>query len=66
MNTLQMARWLLVVSVIAILIGPIIMVMAAFSANGIFIGGALLIMGALGLYAGMKALKKAADSGNID
>ena len=56
-----MVRWLLVVSVIAILLGPIIMVMSAFSANGLFIGAALLIMGALGLFAGMKALKREED-----
>ena len=58
----QMVRWLLVVSVIAILLGPVIMMMSAFSANGLFIGAALLIIGALGLYAGMRALKKEAEA----
>ena len=58
----QMVRWLLVVSVIAILLGPVIMMMSAFSANGLFIGAALLIIGALGLYAGMRALKKESEA----
>lgn len=58
----QMIRWLLVVSVIAILIGPVIMMMSAFSANGLFVGGTLLIIGALGLFAGMRALKKESEA----
>ncbi len=53
-----MTRWLLVASVLAILVGPVIMVMAAFSASGLLMGGALLLMGALGLYAGMKGLSR--------
>lgn len=52
----QMVRWLLVASVIALLLSPVIMMMGAFSASSLFIGGILLIMGALGLYAGMRAL----------
>ncbi|MEX0325463.1 MAG: hypothetical protein AB3N33_05185 [Puniceicoccaceae bacterium] len=59
----QMVRWLLVVSVIALLVAPVIMMMGAFSASSLFIGGILLIMGALGLYAGMKALGRE-DGGN--
>lgn len=51
-----MVRWLLVASVLALVVGPVIMVMAAFSASGLLMGGALLIMGALGLFAGMKGL----------
>jgi hypothetical protein len=58
----QMVRWLLVVSVIAIVLGPMIMMIFAFSANGLFIGAALLIIGALGLYAGMRALKKESEA----
>ena len=52
----QMVRWLLVFSVIALIVGPVIFVMGAMSANASFIGGALVIMGALGLYAGMSKL----------
>lgn len=47
---------LLVCSVIALLLGPVVILMGALSANSVFIGGALIIIGALGLYAGMKAL----------
>jgi hypothetical protein len=47
---------LLVCSVLSLLLGPVVILMGAFSANAAFIGGALLIIGALGLYAGMKAL----------
>lgn len=47
---------LLVCSVLALLLGPVVILMGAFSANVLLIGGALLAMGALGLYAGMKAL----------
>ncbi|MEX0332245.1 MAG: hypothetical protein AB3N64_12560 [Puniceicoccaceae bacterium] len=52
----QMVRWLLVVSVIALLLAPVIMMMGAFSASSLFMGGIILIMGALGLYAGMRGL----------
>lgn len=58
----QMVRWLLVVSVIALLLAPVIILMGAFSASSLFIGAALLIMGALGLYAGMRALGR--EGGN--
>ena len=58
----KMVRWLLVVSVIALIVGPVIMMMAAFSASGLFIGGVLLIMGGLGLYAGMRALSREGDT----
>lgn len=50
---------LLVSSVIALIVGPVVIIMGAFSINSAFIGGVLVIMGALGLYAGMKSL----DSG---
>ncbi len=51
-----MARWLLVLSVIALLLGPVVMMLDAFAANGLLMGTALLIMGALGLFAGMRAV----------
>ena len=60
----QMVRWLLVLSVIAVLAAPVIIMMGAFSASAIFIGGIMLIMGAIGLYAGMRALKR--ESGSTD
>lgn len=47
---------LLVSSVLALILGPVVILMGAFSMNSAFIGGILIIMGALGLYAGMKAL----------
>jgi len=47
---------LLVSSVLALILGPVILLMGAMSINSAFIGGVLLLMGALGLYAGMKAL----------
>jgi hypothetical protein len=50
---------LLVSSVLALILGPVVILMGAFSMNSAFIGGVLIIMGALGLYAGMKSL----DSG---
>ena len=49
---------LLVASVFALVLGPVIILMGALSANVLFIGGALLIIGALGLFAGMKALDR--------
>ena len=61
-----MVRWLLVASVLALLVGPVIMVMAAFSASGLLMGGALLIMGALGLFAGMKGLARLNAPGSSD
>ena len=57
----QMVRWLLVFSVLAILLGPVIILMGALSANAVFMGGALLIMGALGLFAGMRKLDDKGD-----
>ncbi len=45
-------------SVAALLAGPVVMLGGALSANALFIGGALLIMGALGLYAAMAALER--------
>lgn len=51
----QMVRWLLVLSVVALVLGPVIMMMGSFSASALLIGGVLLIMGALGLFSGMRA-----------
>jgi len=56
-----MVRWLLVSSVVALLLGPVIMMMSAFSASSLLIGAALLIMGGLGLYAAMRALNREAN-----
>lgn len=53
---MQKARILLIASVIALLLGPIVMTMGAFQAGPLLMGVALVIMGALGLFAGMKAL----------
>lgn len=52
----QMARWLLVVSVAALILGPVIMMMGAFSPSACMMALALLVMGALGLFAGMRAV----------
>ena len=52
-----MVQWLLVSSVVALLLGPVIMLMGAFSASSLLVGGTLLLMGALGLYAGMRETK---------
>lgn len=60
----QMVRWLLVVSVVAIIVAPVVMLLFAFSANGLLMGGVLLIIGALGLYAGMRALKREKEDGS--
>ena len=54
----KMVRWLMVLSVVALLLGPVVMMLGAFSASTVMIGLALLIIGALGLYAGMKAARK--------
>lgn len=50
-----MARWLMVFSVVALLAAPVVCMMGAFSLNALLIGGTLLAMGALGLFAGMRA-----------
>lgn len=49
-------RALLVASVLAILGGTILTIMSAFSVGGLLTGGTLTLIGAIGLYAGMKAL----------
>lgn len=49
---------LLVASVVAVILGPVVILMGALSANASFMGAALIIMGALGLFAGMKALDR--------
>lgn len=56
MESLNTARWLLVFSVIMLILAPVVILMGAFEVNTFFIGGTLLIIGALGLYAGMRAL----------
>ncbi|MGC9450166.1 MAG: hypothetical protein ACP5I4_01850 [Oceanipulchritudo sp.] len=53
-----MVRWLLVVSVVAVLGGPVVFLLGAMTLNASLIGGTLLLMGALGLFAGMKSLEK--------
>lgn len=52
---------LLVVSGISLMVAPVILMMSAFSINGAMIAGVLLIMGALGLYAGMRATGRSPD-----
>lgn len=49
-------RLLLVVSTIAILAAPAIILLSGMDLNPSLIGIALLIVGALGLYGGMRAL----------
>lgn len=49
---------LLIASVLSLILGPVIMLMGALSANASFIGGTLIVLGAVGLYAGMKALDR--------
>jgi hypothetical protein len=55
LNTL---RVLLIASVIALIAAPVIIIMGAFAPNPSLVGLTLLIIGALGLFAGMKALHK--------
>jgi hypothetical protein len=52
----QMVRWLLVFSSVALVLGPVVFVTGAMSANAAFIGATLVIIGAIGLYAGMSKL----------
>lgn len=52
------ARLLLVASVLALLLGPVVILMGAFTANVLLMGSVLLIMGGLGLYAGMRHLNR--------
>jgi hypothetical protein len=54
-NEHNTARWLMVFSAVALVLGPVVVLMGALSANSLFMGGALLAMGGLGLYAGMRA-----------
>ena len=54
----RQARLLLVVSVAALLLGPIVMLMGALATNVILMGGVLLIMGGLGLFAGMRQISR--------
>jgi hypothetical protein len=49
---------LLVASVLALILGPVVILMGSLEVNPSFIGGILLILGAVGLYAGMKALDR--------
>jgi len=55
---------LLVSSVLALILGPVVGLMGALSANSAFIGGILILMGALGLFAGMKALDRESGEGD--
>jgi hypothetical protein len=52
------ARLLLVVSVLALLIGPSVILLGSLSANALLMGAVLLIMGSLGLYAGMRQISR--------
>ena len=58
MSYAQMVRMLMILSVLTLLAAPVAIMMGAFSPSAVFIGGILLIMGALGLYAGMRALQR--------
>ena len=49
---------LLVASVLALLLGPVVILMGALSVNAGMIGGVLILLGAIGLYAGMKAFQQ--------
>lgn len=51
-------RLLLVVSVIAIIAAPVIILLSALEINRSLIGLTLLIVGSLGLYGGMRALDR--------
>jgi len=52
----QTARWLLVLSAAALILGPVILMMGAFSPSSCMIALALLLMGGLGLFAGMRSV----------
>jgi hypothetical protein len=52
---METARWLMVFSAVALVLGPVVALLGALSASALFMAAALLIMGALGLYAGMRA-----------
>mgnify|MGYP000318431615 CR=1 FL=1 len=54
----QTARWLLVFSAAALILAPVVMMLGAFSASSCMMALALFIMGALGLYAGMRAVNR--------
>jgi hypothetical protein len=55
---MRQARVLLVVSVMALLVGPVVMLLGALSTNVLLMGTVLLIMGALGLFAGMRQISR--------
>lgn len=55
---MRQARVLLVVSVMALLLGPVVMLLGALSTNVLLMGTVLLIMGALGLFAGMRQISR--------
>jgi len=57
----RMVRWLLVVSVVALVLGPVILLMGAFSPSACLMALALLIMGGLGLFAGMRSLGRSGE-----
>lgn len=54
----RQARLLLVVSVAALLLGPVVMLLGALATNVVLMGIVLLIMGGLGLFAGMRQLSR--------
>lgn len=55
MNTT--ARLLSIFSAIALIVAPVVMLIGAFEINFLLIGTALLSIGALGLYAGMRVME---------
>ena len=58
MSLEQMARWLLVFSAAALILAPVVMMMGAFSASSCMMALALFVIGALGLFAGMRAVTR--------
>jgi len=55
-------RILLAASVIAIIAAPVVAMAGAFTPDFLLFGLALVIMGGLGLFAGMKALSRSQDN----
>ncbi len=49
-------RVLLITSALAILGGTVLAIMSAFSPGGLFTGVTLILIGAVGLFAGMRAI----------
>ena len=57
--SLNLARWCGAASALAIIAGPVAMLAGGFSASANMICLALVIMGALGLFAAMRAIARA-------